>query len=97
MAKRYAYAAWAREQLETYSEERRAEVRKSYYSESGKIARYDQYKAYAKAKGFDYDNPPEGYWEAKEQPWHAPAGIAMGLGSILLWFLAGLIGGTTRR
>lgn len=97
MAKRLAYAAWARQQLDTYSEERRQEVRKSYYSESGKINRYDQYKAYAKAKGLDYDNPPEGYWEAKEEPWHAPAGILAGLGAVFMWFLLGLIGGTTRR
>ena len=97
MAKRLSYAAWARQILENVAPERQQEVRASYFSDSGKVNRYDSYKAYCKQKGYDYDAPPEGYWESKKEPWHTPTGIAIGLSSVLVWFLLGLVGGTTGR
>jgi hypothetical protein len=97
MAKRMSYAAWARLQIEAYAPERQQEVRSSYYSDNARVNRYDAYKAYCKQRSLDYDAPPEGYWESKKEPWHTPAGIAIGLSSVLVWFLLGLVGGTTGR
>ena len=97
MAKKLSYSAWARMQIDAYSPERQQDVRKSYYSDSGKINRYDAYKTHCKQRGYDFDAPPEGYWESKEEPWHKPTGILIGLSTVLLWFLTSLLGGTTGR
>lgn len=97
MAKRYAYAAWAREQLLQLAEEDREGARSSYFSDNGKAQRYDTYKAYCKAHGYEWDAPNEEYWELKKRPWHAPAGMAAGITGVMIWLLLGLIGGTTRR
>jgi hypothetical protein len=70
-------------------------ARASYWSNTGRIEQYDTYKEYCKTNAHDYDGPPDGYWESKEKPWHKPAGLAMGLTGILLWFITGIIGGAT--
>lgn len=95
MAKHLPYAAWVRKRLEGLPEERRQAARSGYYSDSGRIANWETYRADCKAMGYDYDNPPEGYWESKEQPWHKAAGYAMGLVGLFLWFMAQVIAGST--
>jgi hypothetical protein len=95
MAKQLPYAAWVRQQLERLPEDQRQAARGAYYSESGRIAKWDVYKADCKAMGLGYDNPPEGYWESKEQPWHKAAGYAMGLVGLFLWVMAQIISGST--
>lgn len=95
MAKKLPYAAWVRQQLEKLPEDKRPAARGGYYSDSGRIAKWDVYKAECKAAGLEYDMPPEGYWESKEEPWHKPAGYTMGLLGVFMWFLVMVIGGST--
>lgn len=89
--KRLPYAAWVRQQLDKMPEELRQAARAEYYSDSGKIAKWDLYKADCKAQKLDYDGPPEGYWEAKEEPWHKPAGYALGVVGVFTWFLGAIV------
>lgn len=89
------YAAWAAIQLRDIGKESDQEARAEYWSNSGKIAKYDEYRAYCKAEKLLPENPPNGYWESKEKPWHKPTGVAMGLMGILAWFVVGVIGGST--
>ena len=88
MAKKLPYAGYVRIMLEPLTPEHQQELRGSFFSDSGRVKQYDNYKAYCKQHGFDYDPAPDGYWEAKEEPWHKPAGwgmIAAGyLGMMLL-------------
>lgn len=91
------YAAYAAMKLRDAGLENDQAARESYWSRSGKIARYDEYRAYCKQEKRQPDNPPEGYWESKEEPWHKPVGIGIGLMGILGWFLIGIIGGATGR
>lgn len=94
MAKRLPYAAWVRQQLERMPEELRQAARGEYYSDSGKIAKWELYKADCKQAGYEYDGPPDGYWEAKEEPWHKPAGYTMGALGVFLTFLGMIIIGS---
>lgn len=73
------------------------QARENYWSKNARIYQYDAYRAYCKAENKQPDNPPEGYWESKEEPWHKPAGVGIGLLGILAWFLMGLVGGATGR
>lgn len=91
------YAAWTAIQLRDAGKENDQDARAEYWSKSGRIEKYDEYLAYCKADKKQPDNPPEGYWESKEKPWHKPAGVTIGLMGVLVWFAAGLIGGATGR
>lgn len=88
MAKKLPYAGYVRIILEPLTPEHQQELRAGFFSESGRVKQYDNYKAYCQKHGFEYDPAPDGYWEAKEEPWHKPAGwgmIAAGyLGMMLL-------------
>ena len=95
MSNKLTYAAWVAMTLRDANKESDQQERAKYWSNSGRIEQYDVYKEYCKTNGHDYDGPPNGYWESKEQPWHKPAGIAMALTGILLWFISGVIGGST--
>ena len=95
MSKRLPYEAWARQQIDKIPEELRQEQRGKFYSPGGRIANWETYRAYCKNNGHQYDGPPEGYWESKEQPWHKPTGLLMGLVGVFVWFLVLVIGGST--
>ena len=95
MSNRLTYAGWVAMTLRDKGLENDQAARASYWSNTGRIEQYDTYKEYCKTNGNDYDGPPDGYWESKEKPWHKPAGLAMGLTGILLWFISGIIGGAT--
>ena len=89
------YAAWAAIELRDSGKESDQESRADYWSKSGRSEKYDAYVAYCKEERKQPDNPPEGYWESKEKPWHKPAGITMGLMGVLTWFVIGIIGGAS--
>lgn len=95
MSNRLTYAGWVAMTLRDANLENDQGARAKYWTNTGKIEQYDAYKEYCKTNGYNYDSPPDGYWESKEKPWHKPAGIAMGLTGILLWFISGVIGGST--
>ena len=95
MAKRLPYEAWARIQIDRIPEEERQAKRGKFFSEGGRIANWENYRAYCKANGNLYDGPPDGYWESKEEPWHKPTGILMGLVGVFVWFLVLVISGST--
>ena len=95
MPDRLTYAGWVAMTLRDKGLENDQQARASYWSNSGRIERYDEYKEFCKQQKKSYDNPPDGYWESLEKPWHKPAGITMGLTGILLWFISGVIGGST--
>ena len=95
MPDRLTYAGWVAMTLRDKGLMNDQQARASYWSNSGRIERYDEYKEFCKQQKKSYDNPPDGYWESKEQPWHKPTGIALGLTGILLWFISGIIGGST--
>lgn len=97
MPKKLAYSAWCRMELERVPEENRQDARPSYFSDSGKITKYDEYRTYCRTNRLDYDGPPEGYWESKEKPWHKPTGYLLGLASILAYFALLVIGGSTTK
>lgn len=96
MSKKMPYAGWVRLTLEPLTPEHQQELRSSYFSDRGKVARYDTYKAYCIEKGFSYDAPPEGYWESKEEPWHKPAGWGMVVGGYLGMMLLSAMGSGVR-
>lgn len=95
MAEKFTYAAWVAMELRDKELSADQDARAQYWSNSGKIAKYDEYREYCKLNKLQPDNPPEGYWESKEEPWHKPVGIAMGMTGILVWFIAGIIGGAS--
>ena len=95
MSNRLPYAGWVAYTLREAGKENDQAERGKYFSNTGRIDNYDNYVAFCKSEKKQYDSPPDGYWESKEKPWHKPTGIAMGLTGILLWFIAGVIGGST--
>ena len=96
MAKKLTYAGWVSIKLKPLTKEHQQELRGSYFSNTGKIKQYDNYKTYCKTNGFDYDSPPEGYWESKEEPWHKPAGWGMVVGGYLGMMLLSAMGSGIR-
>ena len=96
-ADKFTYAAWAAMKLRDAGLGNDQAARQSYWSNSGKIENYDAYRAFCKAEKKMPDNPPDGYWESKEQPWHKTVGVGIGLMGVLAWFLVGIIGGATGR
>ena len=92
---RLPYAGYAQMKLRDENKDKNQEEREKYFSNSGKILKYDEYRDYCKRNKFTPDSPPDGYWESKEEPWHKPTGIALGLFGILLWFIGGLAAGST--
>lgn len=95
MSKKLPYAVWAKMDMAWLGEDKLQSYRHNWFSDSGKAKKYDLYREYCKRKGLDYDSPPENYWAAKEQPWHSPAGVAIGLMGVLGWFLTALVAGST--
>lgn len=95
--KKLPYAAWARIDMAFIPEDKQQAYRHNWFSDTGKAKKYDQYREYCKRKGYDYDNPPAKYWESKEEPWHSPAGVAIGLMGVLVWFLTALVAGSTGK
>lgn len=95
VADRMAYAGWVAMTLRDAQLENDQEARAALWSATGRVENYDKYVAFCKQEKKSYDGPPEGYWESKERPWHKPTGVAMGLTGILLWFVSGVIGGST--
>lgn len=91
------YARWATMRLNQITDEEvRKNSRSSYFSNSGKVARYDSYKNYCKVYRYAYDAPPEGYWDYKAKDWHIPVGGLMSLFAIFVALLAGTAGGSMR-
>ena len=88
------YAGYVSMTLRSEGKEKDQEAREAYFSTSGRIASYDLYKDYCKRNKFTPDSPPDGYWESKQEPWHKPTGIAIGLLGILLWFIGGVAAGS---
>ena len=86
--KKLNYPAYVNIVLKPLTKEHQQELRGSFYSAKGKIARYEDYVAYCKKNNFEPDAPPPGYWDSKEQPWHKPVGYGM----ILLGYLAYFMG-----
>jgi hypothetical protein len=95
VAKALPYAAWVRLQLARVPEEELKAARVAYFSDKGKIAKWEAYKAYCKSQKLDYDGPPDGYWEAMEKPWHKPTGYGMAAMGLFAWFLMTIIGTST--
>lgn len=96
MAKKLPYAAWVRITLEPLTPEHQQELRGSFFSDKGKVKRYDDYKAYCIKHGHAYDSAPDGYWESKEEPWHKPAGWGMVAAGYLGMMLISAMGSGVR-
>lgn len=77
MAKKLPYAGWVRITLEPLTPEHQQELRGSFFSDTGRVKQYDNYKKYCIDNNYEYDGTPDGYWEAKEEPWHKPVGWGM--------------------
>ena len=71
------YPAYVNIRLKPLTKEHQQELRSSFYSPKGKIARHDGYVAYCKHHKLQHDPAPEGYWGSKEEPWHKPVGIGL--------------------
>ena len=95
MAKRYPYARWVSDKLRHVPKELQTEGRGLYYSDTGRISHYDEYAKWCRLWGHDYDDSPDGYWDAKTQPWHNPAGVALGLSGVVFWLVSAIVGGST--
>ena len=96
MSKKLSYAGWARIVLDQLTPEHQKELRSSFYSDEGRIKRYDSYKKYCQDKGFEYEGAPDGYWESKEEPWHKPAGWGMIIGGYLGMMMLSAMGSGIR-
>ena len=94
MAK-YQYARWVSDKMKHTPKELQSERRGAYFSNSGRIAHYDEYAKWCRLWGYDYDDSPEGYWDSKTKVWHKPAGILMGLSGVLMWLVASIVSGST--
>jgi hypothetical protein len=97
MRKRYPYARWVDDRIKHVPNEMLQEKRGAYYSNSGRIAHYDEYAKWCRLWGYEYDNAPDGYWDDKTKKWHTPAGVLMGSVGIMAWFLLSIIGGATGK
>ena len=95
MSKRLPYEAWVRLEIDKLPEEEKQGGRGAYYSTNGRIAKWETYRAYCKANGHQYDGPPDGYWESKEEWWHKPIGLLSGLVGVFVWFMLLVISGST--
>lgn len=82
------YPAYVNIKLRPLTKEHQQELRSSFYSTKGRLARHDTYAAYCKKHNFEPDAPPLGYWESKEQPWHKPVGVGMIIMGYFAWFMA---------
>jgi hypothetical protein len=90
---RYPYARWANERIKQITDEgERKATRDKYFSNSGKLIKFDNYRDYCRAINAEPDPAPDGYWESKVTPAHTIAGI---LGIVMMMFLW-LIGGTAK-
>ena len=92
---RLTYAGYVAMMLRAQGKESDQEERNKYWSHTGRIEHYDRYRAFCRQEKKTPDNPPDGYWESKEEPWHKPTGVAIGLSGVLLWFLGGVISSAT--
>lgn len=90
------YAAWVNLELSKKPEEARQQARNSYYSYTGRIIRYDAYKAYAKANKRTPDGPPDGYYEYHTHAGHQIIAILTGILGMFAYVLVGVIGGAAR-
>jgi hypothetical protein len=95
MRKRYPYARWVDDRIKHTPKEMLQEKRGAYYSSSGRVAHYDEYAKWCRLWGYEYDNAPEGYWDAKTKNWHTYAGTAMGALGVMAWFLLSIVAGST--
>lgn len=95
MNKKYPYARWVSDKLKDATAERKQEIRGAHYSDSGRVAHYDEYARWCRQLGYDYDDSPEGYWDSKIKDWHQPTGILMAITGVFMWFIAMVIGGST--
>lgn len=90
---RYPYARWANERIKQITDQgARKEARDKYFSNSGKLEKFDSYRDYCKLVNAEPDPAPDGYWESKVTIWHNLGGI---LGLLMIGFLY-LIGGTAK-
>ena len=96
MSKQLPYAAWVRITLEPLTPDHQQQLRGRFFSDSARVKRYDDYKAYCLENGYKPDPAPEGYWEAKEEPWHKPTGVAMIAGGYLAMMLLKAMGSGIR-
>ena len=85
--KKLPYPAYVNIILAPLTKEHQQELRSSFYSAKGKLARYEDYKDYCKKNNYEPDAPPAGYWESKEEPWHKPVGIGIIVAGYFGWFL----------
>ena len=95
MRKRYPYARWVDDRLKHVSRENKAEKRGAYYSNTGRVAHYEEYAKWCRLWGYYYDDSPEGYWDAKTKAWHPYAGTLLGSAGILAWLVLSIVGGAT--
>lgn len=91
------YAAWASMVIRKCPKAEQQAIRAKYYSDNGKAEHYDTYRNYCRELGMEFDPPPPGYTQYKAQPWHTPAALGISLMGALVYFLIGLIGGTTGK
>jgi hypothetical protein len=90
---KYPYARWANERIKQITDEgARKEARDTYFSNSGKLIKFDNYRQFCKEMKVEPDPAPDGYWESKVTLGHNIAGI---LGVLMIGFLY-LIGGTAK-
>ena len=85
------YAAWASKKIRAMPKAQQQTRRGGYYSPTGRINNYDNYRADAKAELYSFEKPPEGYWESKEKPWHKPVGFMAGGLGVFIYFLFGIV------
>ena len=90
------YPAYVNIRLKPLTKEHQQEIRSSFYSPKGKIARHDDYVAYCKANKREPDPAPNGYWDSKEEPWHKPVGILMIVMAYFTWFMGKAMGSGVR-
>lgn len=93
----YRYARWVSDKLKGLEPEVAQQVRDKYYSDSGRIAHYDEYARFCRLFGYSYDDSPDGYWESKIQSWHKPTGYLLGLTGVISWFSLSLVTGFLGR
>ena len=98
MSKKLPYAAYVRIMLEPLTKEHQQELRGSFFSDTGRVKQYDNYKKYCIDNNYEHDPAPDGYWESKEEPWHKPAGYGMIVGGYLgMMFLSAMGSGIRTR
>lgn len=101
MKERYPYARWATERINQITkEEDRKETRPKYFSNSGKLIKFENYLQFCREGGYQPDPAPDGYWESRVKTWHSASGVMGVFMMMFLYLIVGLAKGSmlpTRR